>query len=261
MKKILFYLLVTIFGVSLSWLIYLDQIKVSEKVMTIQTAYVVMDDDPKVEIPLFISGKNHPILSMEAIEKVSLVSMESDSKLQVNLTKIRYVKDEVYLNQTYQEYHYHIELPIFDQRVILNDLVFKIDFINGKALSLSIGKLSISPSKPLEGHLDWKTLSGTKVDQAIFERVGCIEIGIFSLKHDITGFHDGFQFSERFQIKDDVLYLYVSDEPFILQTLPIEIYFSDGTTQQIPQFVYMNSYHLLKMSGPLIHTYDLSSSV
>lgn len=260
MKKIFLYGLIFIVSGALSFLIYLDQTKVEPRVLTIDTAYVMMDDAPTLEIPIYIIGRNHPLTIIDAINSVSLENANKNEKMTIELVKIEHQGTEVYLNQTYEIYRYHLNLPTFDQTVIINDLILSIDLINGTRYDLSLGKLSISPSKPLEGHLDWSKLSGIKVDQAIYERVGCIEIEFYELKEDIKGFFDGFMYSETFQIKDNILYLYIDNEPFIYQSFPIEIMFHDGTSQQIPYFIYMKSYQLLKMSGPLIHTYDLNPS-
>jgi hypothetical protein len=220
-----------------------------------------MDDEPKIEIPLYVSGRDHPITILEGIEHVSLQNTHDHEKMRVTLDKIVHEGSDVYLNQTYDMYTYFLLLPSFDQTFIIEDALMIIDLKNGITYDFSIGKLSISPSKPLEGHLDWSKLSGIKIDQSIFERIGCVEIGIYELNGEIIGFFDGFKISNTFQIKDNILYLYIDNEPFIYQSFPIEIIFRDGTSQQIPYFIYMNSYQLLKMSGPLIHHYDLNSAM
>ncbi len=261
MKKALFYGLIVIFFSVIGYLIYLDQKEVSPKVLTIETAYVIMDDEPTLEIPLYMDDNEHPLMIRDAVIHVSLVSLENDSQIQVELVDITYQGSEVYLNQTFHRYVYELNLPSFDQTVILKDALMEIDLINGSSYTFTIGKVSISPSKPIDHYLNWSKLSGTKVDQSIYERIGCVEIGIFELNKDIVSFFDGFTYSEVFQIKDDMLYLYLNDEPFIYQSFPIEIIFSDGSSQLIPYFNYMNSYDLLKMSGPLIHVYDLNPSI
>ncbi|MBN2268321.1 MAG: hypothetical protein JXC35_02735 [Acholeplasmataceae bacterium] len=258
MKKALFYSLIIIFFSVIGYLIYLDQNEVSPKVLTIETAYVMMDDEPTLEIPLYINETDHPLKVLDAVEHVSLVSLDSETNILVELINVSYQGSEFYLNQTFDMYLYQLNLPSFDQTFILENAMMAIDLKNGTSYAFTIGKISISPSKPIDYHLNWSKLSGTKMDQSIYERIGCVEIGIFELNKDIVSFFDGFTYSEVFQIKDDVLYLYLNDEPFIYQSFPIEIIFSDGTSQQIPYFNYMNSYHLLKMSGPLIHVYDLN---
>ena len=260
MKKVMIYILILVVGGLLSFLIYLDQTKVEPRILTIDTAYVVMDDRPSLKIPIYMMGKNHPLIYIDGIENVSLNHVTKDEKMNVELINIDYHGTESYLNQTYEIYIYDLSLPSFDQTIMMDDVKLSINLKNGTSFALSIGKVSISPSKPLEGHLDWSLLSGIKVDQSIFERVGCVEIGFYTLKHEIKGFFNGFTFSESFQIKDDTLYLYFDDEPYIYQSFPIEIMFIDGTSQMIPYFMYMKSYQLLKMSGPLIHTYDLNPS-
>jgi hypothetical protein len=260
MKKLLFYSLIVIVFGAIGFLIYLDQQNVDPEILTIETAYTIMDDEPTLGIMIYIKGE-HPIQHPESIETLSITSGSDDIDMDVSLEKIHDQGSEVYLNQTYEIYLYDLKLPTFDQTVQIHDAIFEIHCINGETYELKIGKISISPSRPTDGYLEWKTLSGVKVDQTIFERIGCVEIGFFELHQDIKGFFDGFNYSEKFQIKDDILYLYIDDEPFVFQSFPIEIIFTDGTSQQIPLFIYMNSYQLLKMSGPLIHTYDFNSAI
>lgn len=261
MKKLLFYGLIIIVFSALGFLIYLDQTHIELSIITIDAAYTIMDDEPSIEIPIYMSGHDHPLIHEETIEYLSISHVDDHIKMAVELKEIIYRGNDIYLNKMYDLYVYQLNLPSTDQTIMIDEAILSIQMINGISYDLSIGKISISPSKPLYGHLDWSHLSGIKIDQTIYERVGCVEIGIFELKDDIKGFFDGFTYSEKFQIKDDVLYLYIDDESFLFQSFPIEIIFKDGSSQMIPYFTYMNTYQLLSVSGPIIHHYDFNPAL
>lgn len=252
MKKAFLYGMITLLIGVMTYILFQSQSEKPDVIKTVKKAYVLSSHDT-LRVDLYLNRDDHPLTFIDSIANLSI---ETDmSRVAVELKDIRKSREEIYLSETYSVYQYHIELPIFDELVILDPAYLLINFVDGSYFRLEIGKISTYPSAPDRGHLTWLSLSGSRYDHAIYPRIGIVSITFESMEVDLISFFDGFSESEHFVITEDTLYLYIANENYLYDAFPIRLTFEDGTTQQIPYFVYMFNYAVLSESGPL--TFDI----
>lgn len=98
--------------------------------------------------------------SFEAVDKVSIEDMDGKKKLDVNLEKISKSRRYKYLDEFYQKYNYHINLPNLNAYFYIEEAYLNIRLKNGEETKFLMGSFDYYQSD--QNELDLVELYGRK---------------------------------------------------------------------------------------------------
>lgn len=259
MKHITFIFSLVVIVTMMTVIIINHQEKAPIRLLSVQKYYSYLyQDDLEMEISLYINDLDHPVAHATSYEAIELINHDESKKLDLNLNKITYGYDEVYLNETYHQMTLHFFLPDLGENFLIEDLNMKVILINGDTYIFSLGILSLMSIESNSNDLDWSALEGHKNDQLFISRLGSIQIEYLELTQIIETIEIGIDESIEFSIDPGKIILNIPIENILMDDVPIIIYFEDGSIETIANFKYMFDYEILKESGMLITTYALN---
>jgi len=125
-------------------------------------------------------------------------------------------------------------------------------------LKYYLGTLSIY-HKPLKNdHINWISLSGTKKNHSFLSRLNEIHISIDRLDKVIDKIEIDHYTKISYEIDLTLIKIYIEENGFLLNKVPIIIYYIDGDIDTIFEFNYIKDYQILKESGRLLNIYATS---
>lgn len=259
MKHIAFIFSLVVVMSMMAIIIINHQEKVPIRLLSVQKYYSYLyEDELKMEISLYINDIDHPIAFASSYEVIELTNPNESKKLDLELSKITYGYEEIYLNERYQQITLHLVLPDLGENFIIEDLMMNIVLVNGDTYAISLGVLSLISLESNSDALDWSALEGQKNENLFISRLGSIRIEYAELTQNIETIMIGIDERVEFTVLPNVILLSIPNENILLDDVPIIIYFEDGTIQTIANFRYMFDYEILKESGMLISTYALN---
>ncbi len=211
-----------------------------------------------MKVSLYINDIDHPLAHAQSYEAIELSNSDESKKLEMQLTKITYGYEEVYLNEIYQQMTLYMPVPDLGEDFLIHDLMMHVILVNGDTYEISLGTLSLISIDTMTEALNWTSLEGHKNDNLFISRLGNIYIEYVDLNLNIQTIKIGIDYFIDFKIEPTMITLDIPKQDILLDDVPIIIYFDNGSIQTIANFRYMFDYEILKESGMLISTYALN---
>ncbi len=259
MKHIVFIFSLVVVILMMTVIIINHQEKAPKRFLSVQKYYSYLyEKDLEMKVSLYINDINHPLAHAQSYEAIELSNSDESKKLEMQLTKITYGYEEIYLNEIYQQMTLYMPLPDLGEDFMIQDLMMHVILINGDAYKISLGTLSLLSIDSMIEALNWTSLEGHKNDSFFISRLGTIYIEYVDLNLDIQSIKIGIDYFIDFKIEPTMITLEIPNEDILLDDVPIIVYYDDGSIQTIANFRYMFDYEILKESGMLISTYALN---
>ncbi len=259
MKHIAFIFSLVVVMSMMAIIIINHQEKVPIRLLSVQKYYSYLyQEDLKMEISLYLNDIDHPIAHASSYETVELTNPSESKKLDLELSKITYGYEEIYLNESYQQMTLHLLLPDLGEDFLIEELMMTISLVNGETYTISLGVLSLISLESSSDALDWSALEGHKNENLFISRLGTIQIEYTELNQTIETIKIGINYPTDFSVEQNIITLSIPNENFLMDDVPIIVYFEDGSIETISNFRYMFDYQILKESGMLISTYALN---
>ena len=258
MKHLIFYFSVILIVSMMVVIIRHNEPRVSTKILTVSKYYSYLySSDQKISIPIYLNTESHPLTDQESYQNTFISNEEESKRLEISLEIIEKFGIETYLNDPYYIYHLHFSMPYLASDYYIEDCFLNIVMANDKEVKVYIGKMSLIYLNSDSNLLDWSSLSGIKKENSFLSRLSEIHVEFYDNTQEIETVNLGVDFVVNFEIQDDKFIIYIPYEAYLLDNVPIIITFSNTEKQGIMNFRYIIDYHILKESGPLIHTYAL----
>ncbi|MCF7930856.1 MAG: hypothetical protein K9L02_05060 [Acholeplasmataceae bacterium] len=233
--------------------------KVPKRLLSVQKYYSYLyEEDLEMKIPLYINDIDHPLAHASSYDVILLSNPDEHKMIQMELSKITYGYEEMYLNEKFYQMTLHLELPNLGEDFLIEDLVMKVTLINGDSYEISLGVLSLMSTYSNSDALEWSALEGRKNETLFISRLKTITIEYTTCLKEIDTIRIGIDFEVDFSVEQDQIVLTVFDQYILMDDVPIIIFYSDGSIQTIANFRYMFDYEILKDSGMLITPYALN---
>jgi len=259
MKSFIFYVTVLLLVSLMVIVINENEVTLEKRVLTVAQYYSYMSVEEKsMEVPIYLNVKNHPLSNPESYMSIYFSNMEETKKIQMHLKTINYGHVETYLNGTYHQYLIELELPYLDYDFFISDLYMHIELTNSDQYDLYLGSFSLKTLLTSEEVLNWTGLNGIKAENSFLSRLKEIYIDFESIDEEISRIEIGIEEDVSFLIHEKRIILTIEDDDYLLNDVPVIIYYTNNQVQIIDNFRYLVDYQILKESGPLIKTYALN---
>jgi len=259
MKSFLFYVTVIILVSALVIIIKQNEVMIEKRVLTVAQYYSYRSvEEKRMEVPIYLNEEKHPLSNPESYLSIYFSNLDESKKIEMPLKEIQYGHVETYLSGVYHQYLLVLELPYLDHDFLIEDLYMHIELINMDQYSFYLGSFSMVYLLDSEDLLDWTGLNGSKKEHTFLSRLQEIYIDYESLVGEIDRIEIGVHMEVVFTILENRITLEIPDADFLLNDIPIIIYYNDNQIQIIDNFRYLVDYQILKESGPLINAYALN---
>ncbi|MCR3905892.1 MAG: hypothetical protein NUK62_02520 [Tenericutes bacterium] len=259
MKNIIFYITVIILSGLMIVIITNNQEKVSPKVITVSKSYAYhYDPNQSIEIPLYLNQANHPLSELTSYSSVYISNEDHSKKLELELIRVVKGHEESYLNERYQLYTLTFNMPYLDNLFDIDDCYLNINLINDDNYEFIIGTFSLYHVHTSTNHLNWTSLSGMKKEHTFLSRINKIIIEYDTLTEMIDYIEIGPYIESTYELTENQLIIHIESDDYLLDNVPIIIYYASNEQQVIENFRYIIDYQILKESGMLIHIYALN---
>lgn len=258
MKHFITYFSIVLLAILMVIVIRNNEPKISPKMITVSKYYSYLyHSDQKIVIPIYLNVNNHPLSDESSYQFVYISNEDETKKLELDFYDVEKMGMETYLNEQYQIYHLIFSMPYLATDYYIEDCYLSLTLANEQVVKVYIGKMSLLYLDGDTNLLDWTSLSGIKKENSFLSRLTEIHINYTSLLADIEKVEIGVNLDVSFKIENDLLVILIPEESYLLDNVPIIITFSNTEKQGILNFRYIVDYHILKESGPLIHTYAI----
>jgi hypothetical protein len=258
MKHLISYFTILLLAIFMVVIIRHQEPKVSLKLITVSKYYAYLyTTEQKISIPIYINSGNHPLSDQDSYQHTYLSNEEESKKLEVSLFALEKFGTETYLNDEYHIYHLIFTMPYLAHDYYIEDCYLNITLANDQGINVYIGKMSLLYLESDSSLFDWQSLSGIKKENSFLSRLSEIHVNFFESIETIESIQLGMDLEVTFKEEQNKLIIYIPFESYLLDNVPIIITFSNTEKQGIMNFKYIVDYHILKESGPLIHTYAL----
>jgi len=256
MKSFLFYVSVILLVSMLVMIIRENEVKIEKRILTVAQYYSYLSvEEGRMEIPIYLNEKNHPLSNQESYMSIYFSNADETKKIQMHLKEINYGHVESYLNGIYHQYLIELELPYLNYDFFIQDLFMHIELINNDQYDLYLGSFSLCYIENSDDVLQWSGLNGNKAENNFLSRLKEIYIDYESMDSEISHIKIGVDLDVAFSIHEGRITLAIPEDSYLLNTVPIIIYYVNNQIQVIHPFRYLVDYQILKESGPLITAY------
>lgn len=256
MKSFIFYITVILLVSMLVLIIKNNEVKVIGKILTVAQYYsYVSDEEKKMEIPIYLNKEHHPLSDAESYLSIYFSNQDESKKIQMDLNRVKYGHVESYLNEIYHQYLLEFELPYLDYDFVITDLYIHVELINSDQYEFYLGSFSLRCISRSDEVMNWTGLHGNKEENSFLSRLKEIYVDFESVSESISQIEIGADYIVLFTVLDNRMTLVIPNEAYLLNDVPIIIYYSNNQVQVIPNFRYLIDYQILKESGPLIKAY------
>ncbi len=260
MKQVIIYIALFVLAAVGVIIIEMNHEPVPQKAMTVGQYYSIMDVFQGMDIPLYLTDDHHLLTAADAYERLYLANEDETKKLNVTLSNISIAGVETYLGETYTKYMLEIELPYLTSDYDIDDCYLLITLLNGNEYQFNIGMFSYINITDQVDDLFWTSLEAIKEEQVTMARIKMINVSFETLNHAVETVSIGLNQPLTYVITNGMLTIDIAYDDLLLYGCPIAIYYVNGDTQVIDYFNYLTSTTILNTSGPLNHTYDISSA-
>jgi len=258
MKHLISYFTIILIAIFMVLIIRHNEPVLSPKIITVSKYYSYLySSDQKISIPIYLNIGHHPLSDFESYQNTYISNEEESKKLEISLVAVEKFGVETYLNDEYHIYHLIFSMPYLASDYYIEDCYLNIILANDEAIKVYIGKMSLIYLDSDSNLFDWSSLSGIKKENSFLSRLSEIHIDFFENNQDIESIYLGMDLEVTFEKESSKLIIYIPYQSYLLDNVPIIITFSNTEKQGIMNFKYIVDYHILKESGPLIHTYAL----
>jgi hypothetical protein len=258
MKTLMFYLSTLVLVITMGIMLYYDKPVISPQMLSVDRAYhLIAGRDDTIDIPLYLNVDDHDILSQDRHISGYLSNREGTKKMDIHLINIQLGQKEYYLDMIWKEWIFIYELQVLGHDYQILDLYLEVILDQGDTYRIQLGKLSILSVTEDHEHLDWHSLSARKAPDSLFSRIETIVIEYTSLHQAIDSVLIGVNSPCGFFMDEEKITIVIAYENYVMNRVPIVIYFQDGSIQIIDSFTYLIDHRLLKESGMLVTTYAL----
>jgi hypothetical protein len=259
MKSFLFYVTVILLVSLLVIIIKQNEVMIEKRVLTVAQYYSYRSvEEGRMEVPIYLNEEKHPLSNPESYLSIYFSNLDESKKIEMPLKEIQYGHVETYLNGIYHQYLLVLELPYLDHDFLIEDLYMHIELINMDQYSFYLGSFSLVYLSDSENVMDWTGLNGSKEEHCFLSRLKKIYIDYDRLEVEIDRIEIGVDMEVLFTIHENRITLDIPDGDYLLNDVPIIIYYSNQQIQIIDNFRYLVDYQILKESGPLINAYALN---
>ncbi|MDI6451978.1 hypothetical protein [Peloplasma aerotolerans] len=259
MKNMIFYITVIMLSGLMIVVMMNNQEKVSPKVITVSKSYAYhYDSNQSIEIPIYLNQADHPLSDLSSYSMVYIANEDATKKLELDLIKVLEGHHESYLNETYLLYTLIFNMPYLDNLFEIADCFIHIDLINDDSYELMIGTFSLYHIQTSSKNLEWTSLSGMKQEHSFLSRLNKIIIEYATITETIDYIEISPHIETTFELKDNQLIIYIENDNYLLDNVPVIIHYANNEQQVIENFRYIIDYHILKESGMLINLYALN---
>jgi len=256
MKSLLFYVSVILLISMLVILIKENEVKFEKRILTVAQYYSYLSmDEGTMEIPFYLNEENHPLSNQESYMSVYFSNADETKKIQMHLKDIHDGHVETYLSGTYHQYLLVLELPYLNYDFFIQDLYMHVELTNNDQYEFYLGSFSLSYIENSEEVLHWSGLNGNKAENEFLSRLYEIYIDYDSMSSEISQIEIGVDYDVSFSIHEGRITLTIPKDSYLLNEVPIIIYYVNNQIQVIHPFRYLVDYQILKESGPLITAY------
>ncbi|OHE27894.1 MAG: hypothetical protein A2009_00520 [Tenericutes bacterium GWD2_38_27] len=259
MKSFLFYVTVIILVSALVIIIKQNEVMIEKRVLTVAQYYSYRSvEEGRMEVPIYLNEEKHPLSNPESYLNIYFSNLDESKKIEMPLKDIQYGHVETYLNGIYHQYLLMLELPYLDHDFLIEDLYMHIELINMDQYSFYLGSFSLVYLADSEDVLDWTGLNGSKEEHHFLSRLKEIYIDYETMVEEIDRIEIGVNMEVLFTIQGNRITLDIPVADYLLNDVPIIIYYANHQIQIIDNFRYLVDYQILKESGPLINLYALN---
>jgi hypothetical protein len=258
MKHFLYYVLVLVISATLVSIVILNQKMIPLKMITVATNYsYVYEDEKDLIIPIYLNSKDHILSLKDSYQMVYLTNELETKKVEVELVKILEDQKEEYLNETFIKYNLYFYLPYLGEDFYIDDLYIHITLLNDISYKFYLGTFTLFHLELKSDQINWVSLYGLKKANSFLSRLSEIHVEFDSLLANIIDIKVDHLTNIIYEVIDHKIIIKLEDNPYLLNYVPIIIYYDNLDIDVIFEFNYVKDYQILKESGQLIYIYAL----
>lgn len=253
MKKTLPYFFLILVISSMIIVIFKNDIKSRSKIITIDTLHSYLyTKDQMIEIPLYVTKDNNVFSYIESYDN-TYITDNNNKKLLLELTKITYSHQEVYLKDEYIKYILKFKMPNLTSDFSIKEAYLVIDLINNKSFTFKIGEFHL---KYLEFNSDvsWLNLEFKSIFDSNKCSMDTINIELDSKILDIEELNIANDYDLTYVLHDNHLIININEDNLCINYVPIWIYHDDKVLT-INNYHYIIDYNILEKAGKLVNIY------
>jgi len=256
MKHILYYVLVVFISATLVLIMILNEKKIPEKIITVASNYsYIYETEKEFIIPIYINSEKNLLSFKDSYQIVYLTNELETKKIEIDLIKIVKDQKELYLNESFTKYHLYFYLPFLGEDFYIDDLYIHIGLQNDQFYKFYLGTFSLFSLDLKNDQINWTSLSGLKKENSFLSRLSEIHIEYDQLLANIIDIKVDHITNVTFQILENKIIIKLEEKPYLLNFVPIVIFYDNLDIDVIFEFNYVKDYQILKESGQLIYIY------